>query len=49
MDFGDAVKAVKSLYSTLRQLEWAIPEEAPLRGTVHSAMRAMERDLIRRV
>jgi hypothetical protein len=49
VDFGDAIKAVKSLYSTLRQLEWAIPEGTPLRSTVFSAMRAMERDLIRRV
>jgi ATP-dependent RNA helicase HelY len=49
VDFGDAIKAVRSLYSTLRQLEWAIPEEAPLRSTIYMAMRAMERDLIRRV
>jgi ATP-dependent RNA helicase HelY len=49
VDFGDAIKAVKSLYSTLRQLEWAIPQEAPLRTTIYQAMRAMERDLIRRV
>ena len=49
VDFGDAIKAIRSLYSTLRQLEWAIPKEAPLRATVHAAMRAMERDLIRRV
>jgi ATP-dependent RNA helicase HelY len=49
VEFGDAIKAIRSLYSTLRQLEWAIPSEAPLRATVYSAMRAMERDLIRRV
>jgi superfamily II RNA helicase len=49
IDFGDAIKAVKSLYSVLRQLEWAIPEGAPLRGTVYAALRSMERDLIRRV
>jgi ATP-dependent RNA helicase HelY len=49
VDFGDAIKAIKSLYSTLRQMEWAIPEGAPLRTLVYSAMRAMERDLIRRV
>ncbi|MHB8507126.1 MAG: DEAD/DEAH box helicase [Candidatus Dormibacteria bacterium] len=49
VDFGDAVKAIKSLYSVLRQLEWAIPKEAPLRSVVYSALRAMERDLIRRV
>jgi hypothetical protein len=49
VDFGDAIKSVKSLYSTLRQLEWAIPAETHLRGTVHAALRSMERDLIRRV
>jgi ATP-dependent RNA helicase HelY len=49
IDFGDAIKAVKSLYSVLRQLEWAIPEGAPLRGVVYAALRSMERDLIRRV
>ncbi|GAC1336001.1 MAG: hypothetical protein NVSMB17_19490 [Candidatus Dormibacteria bacterium] len=49
VDFGDCIKAVRSLYSTLRQMEWAIPEEAPLRRAVYQAMRAMERDLIRRV
>jgi len=49
VDFGDGIKAIRALYSTLRQLEWAIPEEAPLRSTVFQAMRAMERDLIRRV
>jgi ATP-dependent RNA helicase HelY len=49
VEFGDAIKAIRSLYSTLRQLEWAIPPETPLRATVYSAMRAMERDLIRRV
>jgi hypothetical protein len=49
VEFGDAIKAIRSLYSMLRQLEWAIAPEAPLRATVYSAMRAMERDLIRRV
>ncbi|MFN2465729.1 MAG: DEAD/DEAH box helicase, partial [Candidatus Dormibacteria bacterium] len=49
VDFGDGIKAIRSLYSTLRQMEWAIPEESPLRRTVYQAMRAMERDLIRRV
>jgi ATP-dependent RNA helicase HelY len=49
VEFGDAIKAIRSLYSTLRQLEWAISSETPLRATVYSAMRAMERDLIRRV
>jgi len=49
IDFGDAIKAIRSLYSTLRQLEWALPQEAPLRATVYQAMRSMERDLIRRV
>jgi ATP-dependent RNA helicase HelY len=49
VDFGDAVKAIKSLYSTMRQLEWAIDAAAPLRTTVYAALRSMERDLIRRV
>ena len=49
VDFGDCIKAIRSLYSTLRQMEWAIPEESPLRKAVYQAMRAMERDLIRRV
>ncbi len=49
VEFGDAIKAIRSLYSTLRQLEWAIAEDSPLRPTVYSAMRALERDLIRRV
>jgi ATP-dependent RNA helicase HelY len=49
VDFGDAIKAIRSMYSTLRQMEWAIPEESPLRRTVYQAMRAVERDLIRRV
>ncbi|MFY9614975.1 MAG: hypothetical protein WAT58_06210, partial [Candidatus Dormiibacterota bacterium] len=49
VDFGDAIKAIRSLYSTLRQLEWAIPKEASLHATIYSAMRDMERDLIRRV
>ena len=49
VDFGDCIKAIRSLYSTLRQMEWAIPEESPLRRSVYQAMRAMERDLIRRV
>lgn len=49
VDFGDCIKAIRSLYSTLRQMEWAIPEESPLRRAAYQAMRAMERDLIRRV
>jgi ATP-dependent RNA helicase HelY len=49
VDFGDCIKAIRSLYSTLRQMEWAVAEETPLRKAVHQAMRAMERDLIRRV
>ena len=49
VEFRDAIKAIRSLYSTLRQLEWAIPQEAPCAATVYSSMRVMERDLIRRV
>jgi hypothetical protein len=49
VDFGDAVKAVKSLYSTLRQLEFALPEEDHLRAGVRAAVGMLERDVIRKL
>ncbi|MHB8571464.1 MAG: DEAD/DEAH box helicase [Candidatus Dormibacteria bacterium] len=48
-DFGDAIKAVKSLYSTLRQLEWALPSEDVVRATVRGAISQLERDVIRKI
>ena len=49
VDIGDAIKAMKSLYSVLRQLEFALRQaEMPLHGTVREAVHAMERDVIKR-
>ncbi|HKF19874.1 MAG TPA: DEAD/DEAH box helicase [Candidatus Dormibacteraeota bacterium] len=49
VDIGDAIKAMKSLYSVLRQLEFALRQaEMPLHGTVREAVNAMERDVIKR-
>jgi hypothetical protein len=57
VDIGDAIKAMKGLYSVLRQLEWALrqpvqPETdghvASLLPVVSEAVRAMERDVIKR-
>ncbi|HZU15385.1 MAG TPA: DEAD/DEAH box helicase [Candidatus Dormibacteraeota bacterium] len=49
VDIGDAIKAMKSLYSVLRQLEWALRQAGmPLLATVQQAVAAMERDVIRR-
>jgi ATP-dependent RNA helicase HelY len=47
-DIGDVVKAMKNLYSMLRQMEQALRGHALL-GRVRRAREAMERDLIRRV
>jgi ATP-dependent RNA helicase HelY len=47
-DVGDVVKAVKSLYSMLRQVEQVVRHGA-LRSTVTRARELVERDLIRRV
>ncbi len=47
-DIGDVVKAMKNLYSMLRQMEQALRNH-PLQGRVRLARTAMERDLIRRV
>jgi ATP-dependent RNA helicase HelY len=49
VDIGDAIKAMKGLYSLLRQLEWALRQARhPLEATVKSAVEAMERDVIKR-
>ena len=49
VDIGDAVKAMKGLYSLLRQLEWALrTAKSPLRETVSAAVAQMERDVIKR-
>jgi superfamily II RNA helicase len=49
VDIGDAIKAMKGLYSMLRQLEFALRQtDLPLRGPVREAVQAMERDIIRR-
>jgi ATP-dependent RNA helicase HelY len=47
-DIGDVVKAMKNLYSMLRQMEQALRTH-PLLPRVREAREAMERDLIRRV
>ena len=47
-DIGDVVKAMKNLYSMLRQMEQALRDH-PLHASVRKAREAMERDLIRRV
>ena len=49
VDIGDAVKAMKGLYSLLRQLEWALrTAKSPLRESVSAAVAQMERDVIKR-
>jgi ATP-dependent RNA helicase HelY len=47
-DVGDVVKAVKSLYSLLRQMEQALRSH-PLLPLVEATRQQIERDLIRRV
>ena len=47
-DLGDVVKAVKSVYSLLRQMEQALHDH-PLRPIVATTRERIERDLIRRV
>ena len=48
-DIGDAIKAMKGLYSLLRQLEWALKDQAwPLADVVRDATVRMERDVIKR-
>jgi ATP-dependent RNA helicase HelY len=49
VDIGDAIKAMKSLYSLLRQLEFALRQaRSPLLEVVSRAVLAMERDVIKR-
>ena len=44
-----AIKAMKGLYSMLRQTEFALRTvDSPLRATVRAAVDRMERDVIRR-
>ena len=49
VDIGDAIKAMKGLYSLLRQLEWALKMmQLPLAPVVKAAVEKMERDVIKR-
>jgi ATP-dependent RNA helicase HelY len=49
IDIGDAIKAMKGLYSLLRQLEWALRvAKSPVHETVSRAVAQMERDVIKR-
>ncbi len=49
VDIGDAIKAMKSLYSLLRQLEFALRQaKSPLLDVVSRAVTQMERDVIKR-
>ena len=49
VDIGDAIKAMKALYSLLRQLEFALRQaKSPLLETVSRSVALMERDVIRR-
>jgi len=49
VDIGDAIKAMKGLYSLLRQLEWAVrAAKSPLQDTLSKAVAQMERDVIKR-
>jgi ATP-dependent RNA helicase HelY len=49
IDIGDAIKAMKGLYSLLRQLEWALRvSKSPLAETMSRAVAQMERDVIKR-
>ena len=49
VELGDAVKALKGLYSALRQVEWAVTDRPALRKLVLKARESLERDLITRV
>ena len=49
VDIGDAIKAMKAVYSLLRQLEWALRQaKRPLFEVVSRAVVQMERDVIKR-
>ena len=49
VELGDAVKALKGLYSALRQIEWAVTDRPTLRKLVLQARESLERDLITRI
>src|SRR5207249_10477629 len=49
VELGDAIKALKGLYSALRQIEWAVVDRPALRKLVVKARASLERDLITRV
>ena len=49
VELGDAVKALKGLYSALRQVEWAVVDRPTLRRLVVKARESLERDLITRI
>lgn len=49
VEFGDAIKALKGLYSALRQIEWAVTDRPSLRKLVLQSRESLERDLITRV
>src|SRR5437762_6228244 len=49
VELGDAVKALKGIYSALRQIEWAVVDRPTLRKLVVAARASLERDLITRV
>ncbi|HEV2475574.1 MAG TPA: hypothetical protein VGX22_03475, partial [Candidatus Dormibacteraeota bacterium] len=49
VDIGDAIKAMKAVYSLLRQLEFALRQaRSPLTEVVTRAVALMERDVIKR-
>ena len=49
VDIGDAIKAMKALYSLLRQLEFALRQaKSPLLEVVSKSVALMERDVIKR-
>ena len=49
VDIGDAIKAMKAVYSLLRQLEFALRQaKSPLLDAVSRAVILMERDVIKR-
>jgi DSHCT (NUC185) domain len=49
VELGDAIKALKGLYSALRQIEWAVDDQPALHDLVRKARQSCERDLITRV
>jgi superfamily II RNA helicase len=49
VEMGDAIKAIKGLYSVLRQMEWALTDRWSLRKLVARTREQCERDLITRI